>query len=153
VGSLPSKHDCQGRSSSACFFRFSSGIAGEQGPQGLPGVPGPPGLRGMSRRPTQVFREGPHSEKQVLDSPGVRVGSPTSVQDGHKCPSTKEFRLTRLGYNFGLIAGCETDGYFCLATHCVVSNEKAGDFCLNSDPNTHTVSLMLSGRLSSLPLI
>lgn len=89
--SLPNVTAGAGVTFSTRFFHFFSGIAGEQGPRGLPGVPGSVGPKGMSGGPTQCGREGPHSEKQVPGSPRALVGSPRSVQDVHKCSSTKEF--------------------------------------------------------------
>lgn len=88
--------------SSTCFFYLSSGIAGEQGPRGLPGVPGSVGPRGMSERPTQACREGPHSEEKVLGSPRVLVGSPRLVQDDHKVFFHKAVLGVKTGLQFWL---------------------------------------------------
>lgn len=100
---------------STCFIYLSSGIAGEQGPRGLPGVPGSVGPRGMSERPPQACREGPHSEEQVL-------GSPRLVQDGHKGHLTFKkgvLSVKILGYDSDFIVGLGTR--FCFRSVATLS--------------------------------
>lgn len=99
---------------STSLFYLSSGIAGEQGPRGLPGVPGSVGPRGMSERPPQACREGPHSEEEVLGSPRVLLGSPRFVQDGHKVFFQKKLLSVKtLGYDSDFIVGLGAHFCFC----------------------------------------
>lgn len=112
--SLPNMTDkLRGGPFSTFFVYLSSGIAGEQGPRGLPGVPGSVGPRGMSERPPQACREGPHSEEQVL-------GSPRLVQDGHKVFFQKGVLSVKiLGYDSDFIVGLGTR--FCFRSVATLS--------------------------------